>query len=74
MTKILSNEKKLGDLKVGVVSGSTTDTWLKKVKNYNKIFVYNSRPEAIAALKVGQIEAYISDYIILQGILKNIKI
>ena len=73
LKKVSSNEKDFGELKIGVVSGSTTHDWLKKVKNYQNFIAYKSRTEAISALKENSIEAYASDYIILKGIQDNDK-
>ncbi|WP_371515143.1 hypothetical protein [Microcystis sp. MC19] len=58
-------------MKVGVVSGTTTSDWLVRDKRYESLEYYQSRPEAIAALKRDLLGAYGSDYIILKGILEQ---
>lgn len=69
--KVSENEEGLGNLKVGVVSGTTTSDWLVRDKRYESLEYYQSRPEAIAALKRDLLGAYGSDYIILKGILEQ---
>jgi ABC-type amino acid transport substrate-binding protein len=71
LEKIASDEKHLGKLKVGVVSGTTTYKWLLEEKGHNSTLPYSSRPEAISELINGSIDAYVSDYIILRGILER---
>lgn len=71
LEKVSQNEAELGNLKVGVVSGTTTYDWLVKDKRYESLESYQSRPEAIAALKSDLLGAYGSDYIILKGILET---
>jgi ABC-type amino acid transport substrate-binding protein len=71
LDKILQNEKSLGNLKIGVVSGTTTSEWLIKNKQYENFVPYQSRYEAIIDLKSDFLQAYASDYIILKGILEQ---
>jgi ABC-type amino acid transport substrate-binding protein len=59
------------ELKVGVVSGTTTYQWLHNDILHNKILPYSSRPKAISSLKDSQTEAYASNYIILRGVLER---
>jgi hypothetical protein len=71
LEKVASDEKHLGGLKVGVVSGTTTYKWLLEEKGYKSTLPYSSRSEAISKLRNGSIDAYVSDYIILRGILER---
>jgi ABC-type amino acid transport substrate-binding protein len=71
LEKVASDEKNLGGLKVGVVGGTTTVKWLLEDKGYPKIKLYESRKDAIDALNRSEIDAYVSDYIILKGLLEN---
>jgi ABC-type amino acid transport substrate-binding protein len=71
LDKVLQNEEGLGNLRIGVVSGTTTSDWLVKDKRYENFVPYQSRPEAISALKSDPLGAYASDYIILKGILEQ---
>jgi ABC-type amino acid transport substrate-binding protein len=73
LKKVESDEKNLGGLKVGVLGGTTTYKWLREEKGYPeiKISLYTSRKDAINALNRSEIDAYVSDYIILKGLLEN---
>jgi ABC-type amino acid transport substrate-binding protein len=71
LEKISQNEEGLGNLKIMVVSGTTTYDWLVKEKGYKNFVPYSSRPDAISALKNEPSGAYASDYIILKGILEQ---
>ena len=73
LEKVASDEKNLGNLRVGVVGGTTTYKWLREEKRYPdiKISLYTSRKDAINALNRSEIDAYVSDYILLKGLLEN---
>ena len=73
LERVASDEKNLGSLKVGVVGGTTTYKWLREEKGYPdiKISLYTSRKDAINALHHSEIDAYVSDYILLKGLLEN---
>lgn len=71
LDKVSQNEKELGNLKIGVVSGTTTYDWLVKQKKYKNFVPYGSRPDATSALKSDKLGAYTSDYILLKGILEQ---
>jgi ABC-type amino acid transport substrate-binding protein len=67
LEKVKANEKQLGNLRVGVISETTTYQWLVEEKGFLPIS-YSSRSEAIRDLKKGVIDAYVTDYVILKGI------
>jgi ABC-type amino acid transport substrate-binding protein len=70
--KISLDEKGLGNLSIGVVSGTTTYLWLDREKGYRKSSIFQSKPLAIAALKIGDsVQGFASDYIVLKYILDH---
>lgn len=68
---LTSNNKKLNDLKVGAVVGTTTLNVLRGVIDENNIVEYNNRAEALKYLDNSQVQAFASDSLIVNNLLEN---
>ncbi len=68
---LTSNNRKLKDIKVGAVVGTTTLNVLRGVIDEKNIVEYNNRDEALKDLDRSHIEAFASDSLIVINLLEN---